>query len=294
MKRIVRILLALAVLVCAGCAGQTDGGDKRLCAAVGIVPQAAFVDAVSGGLVDVVTLIPTGYSPANYSPTAQEMEALSDADVYFTLRMPAEEASILPKAAGFNADLKIVDLHEAVGVKYDMISLNGHDGHDHGDTYDPHVWLSPKRAAVMVRTIADTLIEIDPANTDTYEHNAAAYIAQLDALDSEINEIAAGLDNKTFLIYHPSYGYFADDYGLEMLTIETAGKAATAAEIADVIDTAKKSGITVVFYQSEFSGSQAQAVADEIGGTVMKAEPLSYDYIDALRRFAYALGGEDS
>jgi zinc transport system substrate-binding protein len=299
-RRLISIIItALLVLSSISCA-QTDTSEKPV-VAVGIVPQAAFVDKVADGLVDVVTLIPPGNSPANYQPTTREMQALSEAVVYFTLRMPTEEANILPKAGGFNKNLKIVDLHQTVEEAYPMLYGEGHyhdDGHGderHEDIKaDPHIWLSPKRAVVMVENIAEELSFLDPVNKQTYQENAESFIGGLRALDDELSSLFSDAEKRKFIIYHGSYAYFADDYGLEMTSIEIGGKHATATEIRHVIESARENDIKTVFYQDEFDDSQARTVAQEIGGVVAKASPLSYDYISSLREFAYAIaeGGE--
>lgn len=273
--------------------------------AVGIVPEAAFVEKVVGDLANIVTLVPPGNSPANYQPTTAEMQALSDASIYFTLQMPTEEANILPKVSDFNKDIRIVNLRDAVSEAYPMrhMAAHSHDEEDEGheederehegeETVDPHLWLSPKRAIVMVQSIADELSAIDADNRDAYQKNAADYIATLEQLDGEIREAVSALDNKSFLIYHPAYGYFADDYGLTMIAIEIAGKQATPAELQDVIDYARRNGITTVYYQAEFDDSQAQTVAEEIGGRAARVAPLSPDYIQGLRDFITALAGK--
>ena len=277
--------VAVILLLFGGC-HVPEKQDSRIKIAAGIVPVATFIERVAGDNVDVITLIPPGYSPANFSPTAAAMQELSDAAVYFTLEMPTEQANILPKVGDFAPDIDIVSLHDAAAEVYPL--LNGEDG-----TADPHLWLSPRRAAVMVQTIVDTLSAIDPENTQLYNDNAAAYITDLDTLDADIQQIVSQLDSKSFLIYHGAYAYFADDYGLEMISIEVSGKQATAAEMRDVIDTARAQGIKTVFYQEEFDDAQAQTVAEEIGGTVQQAAPLSPDYIDALRAFADALAAAE-
>ena len=264
--------------------------EDVLTVAVGIVPEETFVNKVAGDLVQVVTLVPPGNSPANYQPTATEMQALSDAEVYFTLQMPTEAANILPKVADFNEDIVMVDLREAVGEAYPLLNTSGEEiGADEAESVDPHVWLSPKRAIVMVQTIADELSVIDADNSDTYQANAASYIAELETLDSEIKEGLSGLENKSFLIYHPAYRYLSDDYGLNMVAIEIEGNAATAAEMQDVIDYALDNGIKTVFYQAEFDDSKAETVAEEIGGNVAIVAPLSPDYIQGLKDFTNAL-----
>jgi len=306
MKKAVLLMIAVCMLFSfAACRpAATDGAD--LTVAVGIVPEAAFVEKVAGDLVEVVTLVPPGNSPANYQPTTTEMRALSDASIYFTLQMPTEEANILPKVSDFNKDIMIVNLRDAVSEVYPMRHMAAHshdeegeeheeDEHEHEDgeeTVDPHLWLSPKRAMVMVQTIADELSAIDADHTEIYQQNAAHYIAELEALDSDIEEAVSALDNNAFLIYHPAYGYFADDYDLTMIAIEIAGKQATAAELQEVIEYARRYGITTVYYQEEFDDSQAQTVAEEIGGNAAKVAPLTPDYVQGLRDFATALTGE--
>jgi len=284
------IAAVLLVSMIGGQAAMAQEDSDTLTVAVGIVPEEAFVQAVAGDLVSIVTLVPPGNSPANYQPTAMEMQALSDAKIYFTLQMPTEQANILPKVSDFNADIKIVDLREAVLAQYPLLNTDGEEIETtEGQSVDPHVWLSPKRAAVMVQTIADELSALDEANADTYQANAAVYLAKLSALDSEIQEKVAGLSNTSFLIYHAAYNYFAKDYGLTMIAIEIAGKQATAEELQGVIDLARESNITTVFYQAEFDDSQAETVADEIGGTVAQVAPLSINYIQGLEDFVSAL-----
>ncbi|MHB1314065.1 MAG: metal ABC transporter solute-binding protein, Zn/Mn family [Christensenellales bacterium] len=297
------MLAALMILLVSSCnTNDTDANkNTKLTVAVGIVPEAAFVQKVAGDLVDVVTMVPPGNSPENYQPTSGDMASLSDATVYFTLHTPTEEARILPNIKSFNEDIVVVDLREAAAAVYPLLPSSHHHEEDSPQTtdtsvhdeaeeeFDPHVWLSPRRVVVMVQAIADELSAIDQTNSETYKKNAAAYIAELEALDKEIKQTVSGLKNKTFLIYHPAYGYFADDYGLTMVSIEIEGKQATAKEMQAVIDSAREKGIHTIFYQEELSESQALTIAEEIGGKTMAAAPLSADYAGALRDFTNAL-----
>lgn len=295
----VSILLVFGLFACQANDVQAGEGmtDSKavLSVAVGIVPEATFVEAVAGDLASVVTLIPPGYSPANYQPTAQEMQALSDADIYFTLQMPTEQANILPKVSDFNDSIKIVDLREAVAAVYPLLNTDGEEilSDDRGSV-DPHLWLSPKRSIVMLQAIADELSALDESNADIYQANAANYISKLESLDVGILQTLSSVDAKTFLIYHGSYGYFAHDYGLNMIAIQIEGKQATAEEMQSVIDYALQNNIKTVFYQEEFDSSQAETVAEEIGGAVQTAAPLSPDYIQGLEDFtnAFARSGE--
>lgn len=306
MKRISVFIIMILSLTMVGCGVQSEQ-DDRLTVAVSIIPQATFVKAVAGDLVDVVTLIPPGASPTNYQPSPKEMTAFGDASIYFTIDVGAEAANILPNIASQNSDLAIVDLADYVDDVYDARYFSDeaeHDDHeeeaehdDHEDEEehdhshegrDPHSWMSPKRVVVMVEVIRDTLLAEDPSNADTYKENADQYINELKSLDEELVRIFSDHQGEPFIIMHPSLGYFSDDYGLEMIAIEEDGKDASVSHMQSVIDFALENNIKVVFYQEEFDSSQAETIADEIDGQVLVFQPLRSEYIEGLRDLSSA------
>jgi zinc transport system substrate-binding protein len=317
-KPLTSIVVSLSVLamLLSGCSNlprtrKSTEDQPKTYVAVGIVPLATFVQKVGGDQVSVMTMIPPGNSPANYQPSSQEMQALEEAALYFSLQMPTETANILPKLADYSSTMRIVDLQKAVADAYPLLAVSsshdeqqdgneaeedvtdgsvGADTHEQAEgSVDPHVWLSPRRVAIMVQRIADELAGLDPDHADMFQSNAAAYISELKSLDQEISKQLAGLKQKSFLIYHGSYSYFADDYGLDMIAIEIAGKQATPAELQHVIQYAKDHSIKTVFYQQEFDDQQAETVAEEIGGRAEQVAPLSSDYIGSLRAMVAAL-----
>jgi zinc transport system substrate-binding protein len=243
--------------------------------AVTIPPQKTFVEAVCGDLVDVVTLVPPGNSPENYEPTPMEIEKFKKSSIYFSIGVAIEEANIMPNVG----DIKVISLNDAVSPIYPDRTFESGER-------DPHIWLSPKRVKIMVEVIAEEMGKFDEANKDVYLSNAELYINKLEDIDKEIKEILDGVKNKKFIVYHPSFGYIADDYGLEMYAIEEEGKEATAIHLQEVIDYAKKENIKVVFYQEEIDSSQSQAFAEEIGGKTIQLSPLSEDYIGNLKKMA--------
>ncbi|KDR94401.1 zinc transport system substrate-binding protein [Peptoclostridium litorale DSM 5388] len=301
-----RILLLLTVLslsfLIAGCNGSSPEKPTKPVIAVSIVPEKEFVRAVAGDLVDVVTMIPPGSSPSNYQPTPLEMESFSNASIYFAIGVPAEDANILKKAKELNPQLKIVRLDDEVGKMYphryfedahsheDELTEKGgtennYENHDIG-IKDPHIWMSPKRVMVMVDTIASELSKMDSENSETYISNAKSYKEKLSSLDLKIKQTLEGLPNKSFIIYHPSLGYFADDYGLEMVSVESSGKSASAKELEYIIDFAREKNIKVVFYQSEIDSSQSRTLANEIEGKTTEISTLSGNYIENMEKIA--------
>jgi zinc transport system substrate-binding protein len=294
------IFFILIVPACSDTSTTSTDNEKNdtetLTVAVSIIPQETFVKKVAGDSVNVVTMIPPGSSPSSYEPTAKEMTELSESSIYFSIGVPTEKANILPKLTDFNENIKEVSLQEAVEKSYSPRYFSEGEEHTHEDenseehedehedgSYDPHIWMSPKRVIVMVESIRDEFIELDSENEELYNSNADKYINELKEVDSEIQETLNSVDNKSFIIFHPSMGYFADDYNLEMKAIEEDGKDATAKKIQTVIDFANENNIKVIFYQEEFDDSQAETIAEEIGGSTLKLAPLAPDYINNLK-----------
>ncbi|MDK2905930.1 MAG: zinc transport system substrate-binding protein [Eubacteriaceae bacterium] len=282
MKRRLMLVLfgGMLLFLMTGCSQSSETGQSsdKAVVAVTIVPEQTFVEAVCGDLVDVVTLVPPGSSPENYEPTPQEMADFSQAELYFTIGVPTEDANILSNIG----DVKVVALEDAVAQVYpDRIFEDG--------GRDPHIWLSPKRVAVMIDTICAQMSELDPENANTYKANAQSYKDQLETVDSEITEALSGVTNKTFIAYHPAFGYLADDYGLTMVALEEEGKEATPQELQAAIDLAKAQNIKVIFYQEEIDSSQSQSFAEELGGRTIQLEPLSADYINNMSNMAHTM-----
>jgi len=244
-----------------------------------IVPEASFIQEVAGDLVTVVTLVPPGANHETYEMSPQDLMQFSQANLYLTMALPLEKSRWIAKASEINPGLKIVDVQDEVAKVYPPLYFSPEDR-------DPHIWISPKRSKVIVNVIAEQLSALDPTNQATYEANAARFVARIDEADRMIQDSFKVLWNRTFIVYHPSLGYFAQDYGLTMVALEEEGKEATPRRLTEVIDLAKAKGIKIVFYQEEMDSKQARVLADEIGGQVQEVGEMSSDYIATWQKMA--------
>jgi zinc transport system substrate-binding protein len=268
------IVIAVASYFVSATAEETD----KYTVFTSILPQEYFVERIGGNRVKVQALVTPGSSPATYEPTPRQMASLSEAKVFFRIGVPFEN-TFIPKIEGAAEGLRIVDTREGIALRK-MKAQRLKKGND------PHIWLSPRLVKVQARTITGALIEADPAGKATYEKNLAAFLEDLDALDATLAEALAPVKGKTFMMFHPAWGYFADAYGLKQEPIEVEGKDPSGPQLARMIELAKNEEVRVIFVQPQFSKSSAMRIAEEIGGVVLAIDPLARDYIANLKRVA--------
>jgi len=247
---------------------------------VSILPQKYFVERVGGKQVVVSVMVGPGQSPATYEPMPRQMTALSRARLYFSIGV-AFENTWMKRIQAANPALRVVPMQRGV----ELLPLTGPGGEAAGA--DPHIWTSPLRVKIMAASIRDALIETDPAHHGDYESNCRAFIAELDALDRDVRALLMLAKGKSFLVFHPSWGYFANDYGLRQIPIEAEGKEPGAKAIVRVIDLGKREGARVIFVQTQFSRRTAETVAAAIGARVVAVDPLAENYPQNLLRVVH-------
>jgi zinc transport system substrate-binding protein len=280
---IISLILLGLIFVGSSCreAGQTD---NRIGVVVSIAPQADFVEAIGGDKVRVSVMVPPGADPHTYEPTPGQLVALSQARMYAEVGSGLEfELAWMDKISQQNKQMLIVDCSKGItlmegGEDSQEETLQGHQGGT-----DPHVWLSPKDAEIMVENIAAGLMAVDPENENYYAQGRDSYVAKLEALDKDIRDGLAGITNRRFIVFHPAWSYFAAEYNLEEIPIEIGNKEPSAKDIANVVQEAREFDIKIIFAEPEFNPRSAQVIAQEIDGKVVFIDPLARDYIGNMR-----------
>ncbi|MEA1959477.1 MAG: zinc ABC transporter substrate-binding protein [Chloroflexota bacterium] len=287
---IISLLLTLATIAtAASCGGGTPANSDKLGVAVTLLPFADFVENIGGDRVEVTVMVPPGASPHSYEPTPSQMVALSKAEAYFKVGSGIEfELTWMDNLIAQNPDMSIVDCSDGIAL---LEGGDEHEGDDHGGT-DPHIWNSPANVKIIAVNILDGLIAADPENEDYYQTNAEAYLDEMDDLDAYISSALDGFENRRFLIYHPSFGYFAGAYGLEQIAIEQEGKEPTPQTIQSSIDLAEQYNLDYVFVEPQFTAQYAETIADAIGGETALIDPLPERYIDNMRSVVDAIALE--
>jgi len=279
-----RLCLFFLVLV-AGCQSGWVPSDGVI-VVVSVEPHAFLVERIGGDRVHVEVLVPAGREPETYQVTPDKLKVFSHAHLFFRTGMPIEEP-LFPKLKGLSKKLSIVDLRNGLPLRTLEIHQCSGSDHVHHDQIDPHIWFAPTLLKAEAATVLRTLQQCDPDGSAMYQANYEDVLQEIEAVRAEIAEMLTPKQNEIVFVFHPAYGYFCDEFGLQQWAIEYEGKSPKPQQIAELIEKAKKlSGVPTIFVQPEFSQSSAQAVAETIGANVVVHSTLERDVLQSMLRFA--------
>lgn len=287
-QRMVKLLVIIIITIGIGPMAWATGPMPVF---VSINPQQYFVKQIGKELVDVQVMVPSGADPHIYEPKPRQMADISKAKAYFVIGVPFENVW-LDKITAANPDMTVV--HTDDGIEKIPVVTHHHDegeAHHEEDAHghsglDPHIWLSPPLVKIQARTIMNALIRMDPSHQAVYQKNYQQFAARIDRLDNELRAIFKDKQGLQFMVFHPSWGYFARAYGIKQVAVEIEGKDPKPAQLKALIKHARAKEINIIFVQPQFSTKSAQVVAKEIGGQVAFADPLAEDWLGNLREVA--------
>ncbi len=291
--------MLLIVPVLAGCqsaASTPVEENSELSVIVSILPQSYFAERIGGDWVSVSVMVGPGQEPHTYEPTPNQMKAISSAAVFFSIGVEYENAW-LPRFENANPQMQVVNTSagiQRIAMPTTVLGVGAPAASEHAGELDPHIWLAPDNARIIAENMLNALIELAPQHENDFRSNYEDLIADINRLDTQIQGILAGDQQRSFLVFHPAWGYFAKQYDLQQIAVQVGGQDPSASELADLISIAKEQQIKVIFIQPTFNTAIAEAIAQEIGGTVAKADPLAQDWLTNLKAvaeaFAAALG----
>jgi zinc transport system substrate-binding protein len=254
-----------------------------------VLPQKEFIEKVGGDKVQVIIMVPPGADPHTYEPQAKQMEQISNAKMYVQVGSGIDfERTWMDKIRSLNQEMLIINDSKGITFIPSMEPDVENSSSTEITESDPHVWVSPRNAQLMVENIYQGLVKIDPKNKEYYLINKENYLKELRQLDKNIT---AELSNKTgtkILVYHPSWGYFCQDYGLSQIAIEKEGKDPTPKEMMNIVNISKKENITAIFVSPHYNTRSSEVIASEIGAKVIFIDELSPDYIDNMKKIVRA------
>jgi len=275
MRRFLPTFLALlaGLTLSAGCGGDDAAAEQG--AVTGRVPVvttttqlADFARVIGGNHVDVHGILKTDVDPHDYEPSPADVARLASAKVIVKNGVGLED--------WFDATIRNAEPESAVVDASTGVTLR--------DGGDPHIWLDPRNAKVMVRNITGALTAADPAHAADYAANEAAYTSELDRLDGEIAAEIARVPNRKLVTNHDALGYYIDRYGLEFVgsiipSFDTSAEL-SAADVSGVVSRIRQAGVKAVFSESSVPPKTAEAIGRDAGVTVVAGDDALY--VDSL------------
>jgi zinc/manganese transport system substrate-binding protein len=279
------VCIALVASTAGACSRQSSepGAELRVVATTSILGDLA--SAIVGERGEVEVLMPVGTDPHDFQPSAQDLAAISTADLVVANGLGLETGLNDALAAAEEDGARVL----SIGPRLDPLGFGGGkcDVESGGIPCDPHVWLDPIRMGRAAHLVAEQLVTID--GSVNWSAAAGIYEDQLEEADAEIEALLSSIpdDRRILVTNHDSLGYFAERYGLEVVGTVIPGGSTVAdpssEELADLVAVIRDTGTSAIFAETTDSTSLADAVAGEIGFEV-----------EVVQLFTGSLGGPGS
>jgi len=290
------LLSASTALLLAGCTSReaslnpdpgstgTSNTSSKLKVVTTFYPMYEFSKQVAGDLADVTALIPPGVEPHDWEPTAKDIAAVKEADVFvYNGIVEGWAPKVLESAV--NSKRIVVEASQAVtlmeGTPEDEDEADGghgsEAGHDHGESaLDPHVWLAPALAQKEVAAIQQAFEQADPAHKDTYQRNADAYIKKLQQLDDNFQTKLKAVKRKDFITQHSAFAYMAQAYGLTQVPIAglSPEEEPSPEKMVGIVGFAQAHNVQTIFFETLADPKIAATIAKEVGAKTAVLNPL--------------------
>jgi ABC-type Zn uptake system ZnuABC Zn-binding protein ZnuA len=289
--------LAILLLGCGGDDGEAsvDGataepdGDTPLVVAT-TTQIADFVRVIGGDAITVHQVLLPNADAHDYEPSPADLDAMARADLVVRNGVELEEWFDETYAAS-GSDSTVVTAADGIEIREGGADEEEHSeeeesGEEHSgeeeahEGGDPHVWFDPANAKVMVRTITDGLVAVDPDGASTYEANRDEYLTELDELEAYAQERFATLDNRKVITNHDAFGYLFDRYELELVgsVIPSSDTSAepSAADVQDLIAAIEREDVQAIFAEASLPSDLAESIANETGVTIVAGEDALY------------------
>ncbi|GAB6179854.1 metal ABC transporter substrate-binding protein [Desulfotomaculum defluvii] len=278
-----RILLSLlAFVLVAGVIIGCDANDKKqqnpasdtLKVYTSIYPLYDFAKRVGGDKVTVENIVPPGSEPHDWEPSPQDLAKLTKADIIILSGTGVEHWG--DKIINTLDSKKLTVIHAGKSIKLIEGSTSHTDSQKHHQAGDPHVWLDPLNAKIMVEEIFTGLAKIDTENKSYYQTNAIQFQQELDKLHLEYQDNLGKAKTKEFITSHAAFGYLAQRYGL--IEIPARGLSAetepSPADMAAIIELARKKNIDTIFFETLVNPKVSETLASELKADTLVLNPL--------------------
>lgn len=301
MRRLLAVLLTL--LTVAACGGSPNSSATAPINAYQVITTTSiFADLAKMALGDaahIESIIPAGADVHTFEPSPSDVEKIQSADLIIAngLGLDGWIGSLVEAAGKGEADMLL--LGEGLDQESGWVYLSNAET---PGTFDPHIWLDPKGAALYVQRIADHVSRNAPDLAQRIAATSADGVAKINAIDADLTVDFAAIDpdQRKIVTMHDAFGYFARTYGIEIVGVAVAspGQDPSAQEIRALIDAIRAAGVTALFSEVQLPSKVLDQIAAETGATVLQdlysdalgASPAD-SYLGVMRTNADAILG---
>lgn len=277
-------LFAAVLLALATVAASCRFNQRRIpLIAVSIQPEKFLLEQIVGDKVEVVSLLGNESNPETYEPNMTDMITLERSQAYFTVGTIGYEYAILEKVRINNPGLHIFNMNNGI------TRLAWH-GYGDGEA-DPHVWTSVRNAKIMAGNMLRALVELYPSEKRFFTKRCKTLLAHLDGLDAQFAERLKSTRASAFVVWHPSFGYFARDYNLTQLALDN-GKEPSVTELKARLGQARQRGARVLVMQRQFDSRLAGAVRQGTDVRTVTVNSMSEHWEEEMAKLVNALSGQ--
>lgn len=251
---------------------------------VTVPPLHALISGVMDGVAEPVLLLSNGSSPHTYSLRPSQMRALQQADLLVWVGENLEgflqrPLANLPESVTVLTLLKLPELRSLPAREGGMweAEAHHHDETEHEAEYqDPHIWLAPDNAAVIVNAVAQQLSQLDPEHAAQYQANAQQLQQRLQQLDAQLQAQLVSIRSKPYLVFHDAYQYFEQHYQLNAvgaLSISPEQRP-SAKRLTELRTRIQQLGVSCVFREPQFQSSLVNILLEDTTAKQGVLDPL--------------------
>lgn len=276
MKIRIPYLALLMILVLSSC---NNTHKNSVVLSVSIAPIKYIVERITCGDFPIEVIVPAGANPESYSPSPGQLIELNNSKLLFTTGLLDMEKELTANVS-IGSD-SVIELARGIKLMYNDTDDTPHSNHAHGT--DPHIWMSPKQLKTMAANAYDAIKKTFPDSLK-YDSSYLKLQEELDRADCYIQEKVARSPIRSFIIYHPSLGYYARDYSLQQISMEKDGKEPSAVHMQTIVDMARRNQIPVILYQKEYAENVVKMISADIGAIPVTIDPLEEDIVSEIIR----------
>lgn len=272
MKRWFLVCLLIVPFFMFGCKDKADDGKIKVYAS--FYTMYDFAQKIAGDDIKVYNIMPQGADAHDYEPSTKDIINLNKADIFIYNGLGMEHWVDKVLASLNNPNLKVVKASDGVSI-IDGGHEDEHEGEEEHNKADPHIWLSPKNAKIILSNIKDAFVEIDPDNAQIYQSNYERYAQECDNLDNEFRTQLQGFEKRDIIVSHQAFSYLCQEYNLNQIALlGLHSESSNPKKLAEIIQEIKTKNIKVVFYEPA-SGKELFSNLNKEDGVKVELVPLN-------------------